>query len=85
MPVRDILAAIAIFVNGVKGYSALQLSRDLDCQYKSAFVLAHKIREAMGSLSPQQVKGEVEIDGCYVGGYVKPANYKENRRDRSLA
>ena len=28
-------------------------------------------------------KGEVvEIDGAYFGGYVKPANHKENRRDR---
>jgi hypothetical protein len=30
-------------VNGAKGHSALQLSRDLDCQYKTAFVLAHKL------------------------------------------
>ena len=48
MDLRDILAAIAIFVNGAKGHSALQLSRDLDCQYKSAYVLCHKIREALG-------------------------------------
>jgi hypothetical protein len=27
----------------------------------------------------------VETDGGYFGGYVKPANYKENRRDRRLA
>ena len=33
--------------NGAKGYPALQLSRDLDVQYKTAFVLAHKLREAM--------------------------------------
>jgi hypothetical protein len=32
----------------------------------------------------QQASGEVEIDGGYFGGYVKPANYKENRRDRRL-
>jgi hypothetical protein len=50
---RDLLAAIAIFVNGAKGISALQLSQDLDCQYKTAFVLAQKLREAMGS----QVQG----------------------------
>jgi transposase-like protein len=47
LPLRDLLMAIAIFVNGAKGYSALQLSRDLDVQYKTAFVLAHKIREAL--------------------------------------
>jgi transposase-like protein len=42
LPVRDYLLAIAIFVNGAKGHSALQLSRDLHCQYKTAFVMAHK-------------------------------------------
>ncbi len=85
-PIRDYLLAIAIFVNGAKGHSALQLSRDLDCQYKTAFVLAHKIREALGATDKDaKVSGEVEIDGMYAGGYVKPANYKENRRDRREA
>jgi transposase-like protein len=85
LPVRDYLLAIAIFVNGAKGHSALQLSRDLDCQYKTAFVLAHKLREAVGSIdADKKVSGDVEIDGAYFGGYVKPANNKENRRDRRL-
>lgn len=89
MPLRTYLAAIAIFVNEVKGKSALALSRDLDVQYKTAFVLAHKLREAMASeLRGMQVGGDgetVEVDGGYFGGYVKPANHKENRRDRRLA
>jgi len=86
LPMRDILLAIAIFVNGAKGHSALQLSRDLDCQYRTAFVLAHKIREAIGAADKDtKVSGQVEIDGMYTGGYVKPANYKEHRRDRRLA
>lgn len=85
LPISDYLLAIAIFVNGAKGHSALQLSRDLDCQYKTAFVLAHKIREALGATLDRTVEGEIEIDGAYFGGYVKPANYKENRRDRRLA
>lgn len=42
----DLLAAICLFVNGAKGMSAVQFSRDLDVQYKTAFVLAHKLREA---------------------------------------
>jgi transposase-like protein len=85
LPVRDYLLTIAIFVNGAKGHAELQLSRDLDCQYKTAFVMAHKIREAMaadGSL--EKLSGSVEIDGAYFGGYVKPANRLENRRDRRL-
>lgn len=86
LPIRDYLLAIAIFVNGAKGHSALQLSRDLDCQYKSAYVMAHKIREALGAPdNDRTVSGEVEIDGAYFGGYVKPENKKEDRRDRRLA
>lgn len=80
---RDILAAIALFVNGAKGLSALQLSRDLDCQYKTAFVLLHKLREAMGAeQAGATLSGEVEVDGAFFGGYVKPENRKEDRKDR---
>ncbi|MDO8296059.1 MAG: IS1595 family transposase [Caulobacter sp.] len=85
MPLRDILAAIAIFVNGAKGHSALQLSRDLDCQYKTAFVLLHKLREALTAEQEGSLDGTVEIDGAYFGGYVKPANYKDHRVDRRTA
>jgi len=85
MSLRDILGAIAIFVNGAKGHSALQLSRDLDCQYKTAFVLLHKLREAMSAEQEAMLDGEVEIDGAYFGGYVKPANRREDRVDRRLA
>lgn len=83
MDLRDILGAIAIFVNGAKGHSALQLSRDLDCQYKTAFVLSHKIREALAAEQmASELAGEVEVDGAYFGGYVKPANRREDRKDR---
>jgi transposase-like protein len=86
LPFRDYPMAIALFVNGVKGKSALELGRDLDVSYKTAYVLAHKLREAMGADQDKGVaKGEVEIDGAYFGGYVKPANHKENRRDRRKA
>jgi transposase-like protein len=79
----DLLAAIVIFVNGAKGVSALQVSRDLDVQYKTAFVLSHKLREAMAlEDAAQKLAGVVEVDGAYFGGYVKPANVKADRRDR---
>src|SRR5258706_16057138 len=41
LPIRDYLAAIALFVSAVKGISALQLCRDLDINPKCAFVLCH--------------------------------------------
>ena len=86
LPMRDYLLAIAIFANGAKGHSALQLSRDLDCQYKTAFVLAHKLREALAAdTADHTLSGTVEVDGAYFGGYVKPENRKEDRKDRRLA
>jgi transposase-like protein len=89
LPLRCYLAAIAIFCNEVKGKSALALSRDLGVSYKCAFVLLHKLREAMA----EEMKGRVvggegkvaEVDGGYFGGYVKPANLKEKRVDRRFA
>jgi transposase-like protein len=88
LPLRGYLAAIAVFCNEVKGKSALALSRDLGVSYKTAFVLLHKLREAMA----EELKGRViggdgkvaEVDGGYFGGYIKPANHRENRRDRRL-
>jgi transposase-like protein len=86
MPIRGILLAIAIFVNGAKGHSALQLSRDLDVQYKTAFVLAHKIREALADEKKDEtVSGEVEIDGAVFGGHVKPANLERKPPRPALA
>jgi transposase-like protein len=88
LPLRGYLAAIAIFCNEVKGKSVLALSRDLGTSYKAAFVLAHKLREAMAEeLKGRTVGGEgktVEIDGGCFGGYVKPANRAEDRLDRRL-
>ncbi len=87
LPIRDYLLAIAIFVNGAKGHSALQLSRDLDVDYKTAFVMAHKIREAKASEQAisEPLNGHVEIDGGYFGGHIRPANRKEDRIDRRRA
>src|SRR3712207_4398991 len=86
LPIRTLLAAIAIFVNAAKGLSALQLGRDLDVQYKTAFVLAHKLREALGSGQANTVfSGHVEVDGAYFGGDVRQENRKEERKDRGLA
>lgn len=85
LPLRVYLAAIAIFTNAVKGISALQLGRDLGVQYKTAFVLAHKIRESlMEQRDMSQLSGEIHMDGAYVNGYVRPKNKKEDRIDRRL-
>ena len=58
LPLRIYIAAILIFCNEVKGKNALALSRDLGIHYKSAFVLGHKLREAMA----------IEMHGRRIGG-----------------
>ena len=63
---RDYLLAIAIFCNGAKGVSALQLSRDLDVQYKTAFVLAHS---GADNFRPDVAKVETLLGDA---GYYKP-------------
>ena len=67
----------------------LALSRELDVQYKTAFVLAHKLREAMASsMKALRIGGEgriAEIDGAYFGGHVRPENRAADRLDRRLA
>ncbi len=86
LPLRTLLMSVAIFVNGAKGHSALQLSRDLDVQYKTAFVLSHKLRESLAAeKADATVSGTVEVDGAYFGGHIRPANHTENRVDRRRA
>jgi transposase-like protein len=86
MSFTDLLAAICILVNAAKGISALQLSRDMDCQCKTAFVLAHKIREAIAAeTKAATLENDVEVDGAYFGGVIRPENRKEDRIDRRLA
>ena len=88
-PLRQYLAVIAVAMNEVKGKNALALSRDLGISHKACWVLLHKVREAMA----EEFKGRklggagkvAETDGAYFGGYVRPANFREHRRDRRLA
>src|SRR3954466_1329436 len=89
LPLRTYLMAIAVFCNEVKGKSMLAFARDLDVQYKTAFVMAHKLREAMASSTKAMgIGGEgrtAEIDGAYFGGHVRPQNLAIGRLDRRLA
>jgi transposase-like protein len=85
LAIRDHLAVIALFCNGLKGVAALRMARDININPKSAFVLLHKLREAMGgSIGADELTGTVEIDGAYFGKGPRPrqANRKADRPDR---
>lgn len=85
LPLQVLLGAMLLFVNAVKGISALQLCRDLDIQYKSAFVLLHKMRETIfETRDTDLLTGDVEVDGGYMHTYVRPKNKASTRPDRRL-
>jgi transposase-like protein len=86
LPIKIYLLTIAIFTNAVKSLSALQLSRDLNCQYKTAWVLAHKLREGLLlNRDETPLDGVCEMDGVYTNHYIRPANNIEDRVDRRSA
>lgn len=70
LPLEKWMLAVAIMCNAKKGVSAKQLQRDLECSYKTAWYLAHRIREAMmlGNFTDEKMTGTVEADATYVGG-----------------
>lgn len=71
LPLSKMLQAVHLMVSSKKGISAHQLSRVLEVQYKSAWFLAHRIREAMrsGDLAVPfgSEGGAVEVDETYIG------------------
>ncbi|MGC1270861.1 MAG: IS1595 family transposase [Croceibacterium sp.] len=71
MPLHKMLQAVHLMVSSKKGISAHQLARVLEVQYKSAWFLAHRIREAMRSGDLAQPFGSgggaVEVDETYIG------------------
>lgn len=70
VPLRHWLQAMYLMASSKKGVSANQLHRTLGCTLKTAWFLAHRIREAMrsGDLAPfGSGGGAVEVDETYIG------------------
>lgn len=79
----DLLLVIAHQSNVAKNLSAIDMSKRLEVQYKTAFVWCHKMREAIGTEQHRHpLRGDVEIDGAYYGGHVRPKNEQKLRVDR---
>lgn len=67
LPLSTWFQAIAILVNAKKSVSAKQMERDLGVNYRTAWFLNHRIREAMQQ--PEGVfGGTVELDETFHGG-----------------
>jgi transposase-like protein len=80
IPVHKWLLAIHLLTASKKGMSAHQLHRMLGITYKSAWFLAHRIREAMDTTTkPKSGMGgaghQVQADETYYGNTSKRAKY----------
>jgi transposase-like protein len=74
IPLHKWLLATHLMCASKKGISAHQLHRMLGITYKSAWFMAHRIREAMRDINPGPMGGQnkvVEADETYVGGKSK--------------
>ena len=64
--------AIYLLTTNLKGVSSLKLHRDLGVTQKTAWHLAHRIREAWGPREAEAFGTAVEVDETYVGGKKRP-------------
>ena len=70
--------AAYLMMTGIKGVSSMKLHRDLEITQKTAWFLAHRLREAWSDRQDDLFSGPVEVDETFVGG--KEANKHEKDR-----
>ena len=66
-PIKDWFQVICLILNAKQGISAMNIMRNMNCSYKTAWYLAMRVRCAMieQDISLQNI---VEMDEAYVGG-----------------
>ncbi|MBC8452920.1 MAG: IS1595 family transposase [Chloroflexi bacterium] len=80
LPLRKWMLAIYLIVESKKSLSAAQLGRKIDVQYRTAWYLAQRIREALKT-PDAMLAGIVEVDETWIGGSAvgKGRHYMKNK------
>jgi len=81
LPLHKWFLAVALIVDAKKGISAKQLQRHLKVSYRTAWYLAHRIRESMSGPTGPKLAGVVEIDETYIGGKQRGNRNKLRNKD----
>ncbi|MEQ1931997.1 MAG: IS1595 family transposase [Parvularculaceae bacterium] len=90
VPLHKWLLGFRLMASSKKGISAHQLHRTLDVTYKTAWFMAHRIREAM---APKKTKGAgglggknkvVEADETFVGGKAKNRAFRKPAKKEAV-
>ena len=79
---RKWLLAFYLLVTGLKGTASMKLHRDLGVTQKTAWHLAHRIRETWRGNAEPPFGGPVETDASYFGGKERNKHAKKKLRER---
>lgn len=84
IPLNKWMLATHLMAASKTGVSAHQLHRMLGVTYKTAWFMAHRIREAMGDDAPAPMGGgeggQIQADKTYISGSKRAKGYKKGHR-----
>lgn len=78
---QKLLMAFFLFATHHKGMPALELMRSIGVDYKTAFTLLHKIRDALTrSVPAEKLTGVIEMDGAHFSGRPRKGRRRRYRK-----